>query len=175
MKKLSMDKLVNTVINERKAKGLTQVQLAEATGINRAMIGRLENSDYIPSIDQLQRLGENLGFEVTDLFVEEEETPKDMVLDKKYRIAVAGTGYVGLSIATLLAQHNHVTAVDIIPEKVELINNKKSPIQDEYIEKYLAEKELDLTATLDGEAAYKDADFIIIAAPTNYDSKNDFT
>lgn len=174
MKKLSMDKLVNTVINERKAKGLTQVQLAEATGINRAMIGRLENSDYIPSIDQLQRLGENLGFEVTDLFVEEEETPKDMVLDKKYRIAVAGTGYVGLSIATLLAQHNHVTAVDIIPEKVELINNNKSPIQDEYIEKYLAEKELDLTATLDGEAAYKDADFIIIAAPTNYDSKKNF-
>ena len=174
MKKLSMDKLVNTVINERKAKGLTQVQLAEATGINRAMNGRLENSDYIPSIDQLQRLGENLGFEVTDLFVEEEETPKDMVLDKKYRIAVAGTGYVGLSIATLLAQHNHVTAVDIIPEKVELINNKKSPIQDEYIEKYLAEKELDLTATLDGEAAYKDADFIIIAAPTNYDSKKNF-
>lgn len=174
MKKLSMDKLVNTVINERKAKGLTQVQLAEATGINRAMIGRLENSDYIPSIDQLQRLGENLGFEVTDLFVEEEKTPKDMVLDKKYRIAVAGTGYVGLSIATLLAQHNHVTAVDIIPEKVELINNKKSPIQDEYIEKYLAEKELDLTATLDGEAAYKDADFIIIAAPTNYDSKKNF-
>ena len=104
----------------------------------------------------------------------EEETPKDMVLDKKYRIAVAGTGYVGLSIATLLAQHNHVTAVDIIPEKVELINNKKSPIQDEYIEKYLAEKELDLTATLDGEAAYKDADFIIIAAPTNYDSKKNF-
>lgn len=174
MKKLSMDKLVNTVINKRKAKGLTQVQLAEATGINRAMIGRLENSDYIPSIDQLQRLGENLGFEVTDLFVEEEKTPKDMVLDKKYRIAVAGTGYVGLSIATLLAQHNHVTAVDIIPEKVELINNKKSPIQDEYIEKYLAEKELDLTATLDGEAAYKDADFIIIAAPTNYDSKKNF-
>ena len=175
MKKLSMDKLVNTVINERKAKRLTQVQLAEATGINRAMIGRLENSDYIPSIDQLQRLGENLGFEVTDLFVEEEEeTHKDMVLDKKYHIAVAGTGYVGLSIATLLAQHNHVTAVDIIPEKVELINNKKSPIQDEYIEKYLAEKELDLTATLDGEAAYKDADFIIIAAPTNYDSKKNF-
>ena len=174
MKKLSMDKLVSTVINKRKAKGLTQVQLAEATGINRAMIGRLENSDYIPSIDQLQRLGENLGFEVTDLFIEEKETPKDMVLDKKYRIAVAGTGYVGLSIATLLAQHNHVTAVDIIPEKVELINNKKSPIQDEYIEKYLAEKELDLTATLDGEAAYKDADFIIIAAPTNYDSKKNF-
>lgn len=86
-----------------------------------------------------------------------------------YNIAVAGTGYVGLSIATLLAQHNHVTAVDVIPEKVDLINNRKSPIQDVYIEKYLAEKELDLTATLDGAAAYKDADFVVIAAPTNYD------
>ena len=174
MKKLSMDKLVNTVINERKAKGLTQVQLAEATGINRAMIGRLENSDYIPSIDQLQRLGENLGFEVTDLFVEEEETPKDMVLDKKYRIAVAGTGYVGLSIATLLSQNHEVIAVDIVPEKVEKINKRISPIQDEYIEKYLKEKELNLTATLDAEAAYKDADFVVIAAPTNYDSKKNF-
>ncbi|MBR1382464.1 MAG: nucleotide sugar dehydrogenase [Ruminococcus sp.] len=90
------------------------------------------------------------------------------------KIAVAGTGYVGLSIATLLAQHNKVTAVDIIPEKVELINNKKSPIQDDYIEKYLAEKELDLTATLDGESAYKDADFVVIAAPTNYDPKKNF-
>ena len=89
-------------------------------------------------------------------------------------IAVAGTGYVGLSIATLLAQHNHVTAVDVIPEKVDLINKKKSPIQDEYIEKYLAEKQLDLTATLDGEAAYKDADFVIIAAPTNYDPQKNF-
>ena len=89
-------------------------------------------------------------------------------------IAVAGTGYVGLSIATLLAQHNKVTAVDIIPEKVELIRQKKSPIQDDYIEKYLAEKELDLTATLDAEAAYRDADFVVIAAPTNYDSKKKF-
>jgi UDPglucose 6-dehydrogenase len=90
------------------------------------------------------------------------------------KIAVAGTGYVGLSIATLLAQHNHVTAVDIVPEKVELINNRKSPIQDEYIEKYLAEKELDLVATLDGAAAYKDAEFVVIAAPTNYDSKKNY-
>lgn len=90
------------------------------------------------------------------------------------KIAVAGTGYVGLSIATLLAQHHTVTAVDIIPEKVELINSRKSPIQDEYIEKYLAEKELDLTATLDGASAYKDADFVVIAAPTNYDSKKNF-
>ena len=89
-------------------------------------------------------------------------------------IAVAGTGYVGLSIATLLAQHNHVTAVDVIPEKVDLINHKKSPIQDEYIEKYLAEKDLDLTATLDGAAAYHDAEFVVIAAPTNYDPQKNF-
>ena len=93
---------------------------------------------------------------------------------KDLKIAVAGTGYVGLSIATLLAQHHKVTAVDIVPEKVELINNRKSPIQDEYIEKYLAEKELDLTATLDAKEAYMDADFVVIAAPTNYDSKKNF-
>lgn len=93
---------------------------------------------------------------------------------EELKIAVAGTGYVGLSIATLLAQHHHVTAVDIIPEKVELINNKKSPIRDEYIEKYLTEKELDLVATTNAEEAYTDADFVVIAAPTNYDSKKNF-
>ena len=90
------------------------------------------------------------------------------------RVAVAGAGYVGLSLATLLSQHHHVTAVDIIPEKVEKINNRISPIQDECIEEYFAGKELDLTATLDGESAYADADFVIIAAPTNYDSKRNF-
>lgn len=90
------------------------------------------------------------------------------------KIAIAGTGYVGLSLATLLAQHNQVVAVDIVPEKVELINDKKSPIQDDYIEKYLAEKDLNLTATLDGELAYKDAEYVIVAAPTNYDSKKNF-
>lgn len=95
-------------------------------------------------------------------------------MKEKYNIAVAGTGYVGLSIATLLAQHNHVTAVDVIPEKVEKINEHISPIQDEYIEKYLAEKELNLTATLDGATAYKDADFVVIAAPTNYDPVKNF-
>lgn len=93
---------------------------------------------------------------------------------KKYKIAVAGTGYVGMSIATLLAQHHQVTAVDVIPEKVELINRRKSPIQDEYIEKYLAEKPLDLTATLDGATAYSDADFVVIAAPTNYDAVKNY-
>ena len=89
--------------------------------------------------------------------------------NKKIKIAVAGTGYVGLSIATLLSQHHEVVAVDVVPEKVELINSRRSPIQDEYIEKYLAEKELNLKATTDGEEAYKDADFVVIATPTNYD------
>lgn len=93
---------------------------------------------------------------------------------KDLKIAVAGTGYVGLSIATLLSQHHQVIAVDILPEKVELINQKKSPIQDDYIEKYLAEKDLNLTATMDAEEAYKDADYVVIAAPTNYDSKKNF-
>ena len=93
---------------------------------------------------------------------------------KNLKIAVTGTGYVGLSIAILLAQHHKVTAVDIIPKKVELINNKKSPIQDDYIEKYLAEKDLDLTATLDAKEAYFEADFVVIAVPTNYDSKKNF-
>lgn len=174
MKKLSVDKMVKTITYKRKGKNITQAQLAEITGMNRGMISRLESSDYIPSIDQLQAIAEVLDFEVVDLFEEAELPTPKTTLDKKYNIAVAGTGYVGLSIATLLSQHNHVTAVDIIPEKVDLINQRKSPIQDEYIEKYLANKELDLAATLDGESAYKDADFIIIAAPTNYDSKKNF-
>ena len=96
------------------------------------------------------------------------------MINKRYTIAVAGTGYVGLSIATLLSQHHRVFAVDIVPEKVELINNRRSPIQDDYIERYLAEKELDLTATLDGDAAYRQADFVVIAAPTNYDSRSNY-
>lgn len=175
MKKISYQKMADLIIAKRKEQKLTQAQLAEMTGIHRAMISRLEALDYIPSIDQLQAIAEALDFEVVDLF--EEDRPAANAkprLEKKYNIAVAGTGYVGLSIATLLAQHNHVTAVDIIPEKVDLINNRKSPIQDDYIEMYLAEKELDLTATLDGEEAYKNADFVIIAAPTNYDSKKNF-
>lgn len=165
--------MANTVINKRKEMGLTQAKLAEMTGINRAMISRLEQADYTPSIDQLQSIGEVLDFEIVDLF-EEEKIENIIAIDKKYKIAVAGTGYVGMSIATLLSQHNQVRAVDIIPEKVDLINKKISPIQDDYIEKYLAEKDLDLVATLDGETAYKDADFVVIAAPTNYDSKKNF-
>lgn len=174
MKKLNNELLADMIRRNRKEKGLSQNELADKVRINRSMVGRTENGTYIPSIEQLERLGEVLGFEPTDLFQEEYQKTQKSILDRPYKIAVAGTGYVGLSIATLLSQHNSVTAVDIIPEKVELINNKKSPIQDEYIEKYLAEKDLDLTATLDGEAAYKDADFVVIAAPTNYDSKKNY-
>ena len=151
---------------------MTQQALAEATGINRALISRIEKQDFIPSIPQLEQLGEVLGFEPDSVFA---DTAHDRLSSPSpLRIAVAGTGYVGLSIATLLAQHNHVTAVDILPEKVDLINRRKSPIQDDYIEKYLAEKDLDLTATLDGAAAYRDADYVIIAAPTNYDSARNY-
>ena len=168
MKKLSSVILADLVASKRKEKSMTQQALAEATGINRALISRIEKQDFIPSIPQLEQLGEVLGFEPDSVFA---DTAHDRLSSPSpLCIAVAGTGYVGLSIATLLAQHNHVTAVDILPEKVDLINRRKSPIQDDYIEKYLAEKDLDLTATLDGAAAYRDADYVIIAAPTNYDS-----
>lgn len=133
MKKLSITKMADTIIAKRKEQKLTQAQLAKMTGINRGMISRLESCDYTPSIDQLQSIAEVLNFEVVDLFEDDKVTSSKPVLDKKYNIAVAGTGYVGLSIATLLSQHNHVTAVDIIPGKVDLINNRKSPIQDDYM------------------------------------------
>ena len=172
MKKLSRQLLADTILKKRKSKKLTLNDLSERTGIHRATISRIEKQDYTPSIEQLESLSGVLEFEITDLFVVDK--PAGLKLSKKYKIAVAGTGYVGLSIATLLAQHNTVTAVDIIPEKVEMINNHISPIRDEYIEKYLAEKELDLTATLDANFAYKDADFVVIAAPTNYDSVKNY-
>ena len=172
MKKLSSVILADLVASKRKEKSMTQQALAEATGINRALISRIEKQDFIPSVPQLEQLGEVLGFEPDSVFA---DTAHDRLSSPSpLRIAVAGTGYVGLSIATLLAQHNHVTAVDILPEKVDLINRRKSPIQDDYIEKYLAEKDLDLTATLDGAAAYRDADYVIIAAPTNYDSARNY-
>lgn len=177
MKKLSRELLAKTIIENRKAKKISQIALSELTGINRNMIGRIENLEYTPMIDQIESLAEALDFEIPDLFIETSpiEAPKaEVIPDKAYNIAVAGTGYVGLSLAVLLAQRNKVTAVDVVPEKVDMINKKKSPIQDDYIEKYLAEKNLDLTATLDGEQAYKNADYVIIAAPTNYDSKKNF-
>ena len=178
MKKLSMQLLAETVEGRRKSLKITQAQLAEKTGINRGLLSRLESQDFTPSIEQLQALGEALGFEPTDMFVKMSGAGK-IAVDRSYRIAVAGTGYVGLSLAVLLAQHNDVTAVDIIPEKVEKLNKYISPIQDDYIERYLDEakkgkRELHLTATVDGASAYKDADLIIIAAPTNYDPKKNF-
>ena len=172
MKTLSKKRLSETLISKRKELNFTQKMLSEATGINRAMISRAEKMDYIPSIEQLEKLSEQLHFDITDLFEEKRSVKK--TIDKHYNIAVAGTGYVGLSIATLLSQHHHVEAVDIVKEKVDMINNHQSPIQDDYIEKYLKEKELDLHATLDGEEAYRKADFVVIAAPTNYDSKKNF-
>lgn len=172
MKKLSTAILAEIVETKRKAAKMTQAQLAEKTGINRAQLSRLEQEDYYPSIPQLEALGEALDFDLDDVFIN--AASKKIESPSPLNIAVAGTGYVGLSIATLLAQHNHVTAVDVISEKVEMLNNRKSPIQDDYIEKYLAEKDLDLTATLDGAAAYKNADFVVIATPTNYDSKMNY-
>lgn len=172
MKKLSQALLANVVSSKRREMNLTQQELSEKTGINRALLSRIEKQDYLPLIPQLEVLGDVLGFELEDVFTK--EVGNHLPSPAPLKIAVAGTGYVGLSIATLLAQHNQVRAVDIIPEKIDMINKGKSPIQDDYIEKYLAEKKLNLTATLDGEAAYKDADYVIIAAPTNYDSQRNY-
>lgn len=174
MKRLSLSLLAETIITNRKEKKMTQEQLSSLTGINRVMIGRIERKDYMPTIEQLEKLAEILDIDIINLYVDESQPSLAAAIEPPYHIAVAGTGYVGLSIATLLAQHNHVIAVDIIPEKVEILNNHQSPIQDDYIEKYLTEKDLDLTATLDGEEAYRNADFVVIAAPTNYDSKKNY-
>ena len=172
MKKLSTAQLADTIIRLRKQQHMTQAQLAAETGINRSLVSRMEKQDFMPSIEQLEALCDVLHFDITELFIS--DLPVKYPSPSPLKIAIAGTGYVGLSIATLLAQHNHVTAVDIIPEKVDMINRHQSPIQDEYIEKYLAEKDLDLTATTDGAMAYKDANFVVIAAPTNYDSTRNY-
>ena len=173
MKELSLSKISELVTDGRKHMNLSQQQLADTTGINRTMISHIESGEYVPSLQQLTSLSAALHFDPTDIFTEN-GNGKNLEKASPLNIAIAGTGYVGLSIATLLSQHNHVTAVDIIPEKVEKINNRISPIQDDYIEKYLANKDLDLTATIDGEAAYKNADFVVIAAPTNYDSQKNY-
>ena len=177
MKRLSTELLAKAVVTKRKAAKLTQEELAKKTGINRSILSNIETNRFVPSVAQVEALAEALGFEPTDLYVA--ETKNAFTVEKKYNIAVAGTGYVGLSLAVLLSQRNKVTAVDIIPEKVEKLNNYISPIQDEYIEKYLVqakagERKLDLVATTDGASAYKDADYIIVAAPTNYDPKLNF-
>ncbi|MCR5282472.1 MAG: nucleotide sugar dehydrogenase [Lachnospiraceae bacterium] len=184
MKKLSLPLLAKTVKENRKKLHITQSTVSEKTGINRSVLSNLESGQYTPSVDQLLALSEVLSFDPAAAMIE--DAPKDAPADPtkaaalpSYKIAVAGTGYVGLSLAVLLSGHNDVTAVDILPEKVEKLNSFISPIGDEYIETYLREAKegkrlLTLNATTDGDAAYKDADFVIIAAPTNYDPKANF-
>jgi UDPglucose 6-dehydrogenase len=172
MKQFSRDRLADLIRTARKEKDMKQQELADATGIHRAMLSHIERKEYTPSIAQLEALANALSFDISDVFEEVRETPETALPSRN--IAVAGTGYVGLSLAVLLSQKNHVTAVDIIPEKVDLINQRRSPIQDTYIEQYLQEKTLDLTAVTDGREAYRNADYIIIATPTNYDPKKNY-
>lgn len=177
MKTLSLSLLSETVVSRRKQLKITQAQLAKETGMSRSVLSNLENGTYKPSIDQLEAIASVLHFDLTEMFIEQADQVAPV--SHSHNIAVAGTGYVGLSLAVLLSQHNQVTAVDIIPEKVEKINSFISPIQDEYIEKYLAEakagsRKLNLYATTDGTSAYASADYVIIATPTNYDPKTNY-
>lgn len=169
MKNFSISKLADTVLARRKLLGLTQQELADAAGINRSMLCRLENQDYIPSLDQLTRLANTLEFDVADVFIEYSAPVFRPVVPRN--IAVYGAGFVGLSLATLLARHHRVTVADVVPEKVDMINRRISPVPDEYIERHFAKADLDLTATLDGEAACKGAEFVVIAVPAGYDPK----
>ena len=174
MKRLSLKLLSEKVVDRRKAMKLSQAALSEKANINRSILSRLEAQNYSPSVDQLLSLSDVLGFAPTDVIVDDDA--EDISVPRK-KIAVAGMGYVGLSLAVLLSQHNDVTAVDIVPEKVEKINAWKSTIQDDYIEKYLAEHEargLSLSATTDAASAYARADYVIVSAPTNYDPKTNF-
>ena len=178
MHSLSLKLLSETVIDKRKKQNMTQAQLATAVGMSRSVLSNLENGTYCPSIHQLESLAQVLDFDCRDMFVKN-SSPSSVPVEKTYRIAVAGTGYVGLSLAVLLAQHHEVTAVTTTPSKVEKINNYLSPIQDEYIERYLKEAQngerfLHLTATADGASAYADADFIVLGVPTNYDPKTNY-
>ena len=175
MRRIKQDLLSKTIRTKREKLSLSQSDLSEITHINRAMISKIENGTYMPSIGQLEDLMDTLKIGLDEILEkpQEEVHAEETVLCKK--IAVAGTGYVGLSVAVLLAQHNQVKAVDIVKEKVDLINRRRSPIQDDYLEDYLKNKDLHLTATLDARSAYKDADYVIVAAPTNYDpQKNHF-
>jgi len=177
MRTLSLSLLAETIVARRKQLKITQAELAKATGINRSVLSKLENGSFKPSIDQLEALAGVLNFDLTELFVEQTGAPVE--LSRQYKIAVAGVGYVGLSLAVLLAQHHTVTAVCTKPEKAEMINTYRAPIQDDYIERYLSEAEagkrtLHLSATTDGDSAYAEADYIILAVPTNYDPKTNY-
>lgn len=171
MRRLSIALLANAVMSQRKAKGMTQEDLCSATGINRTMIGRIERQDYMPTVRQLESICDVLDIKYESILEESCSGKKDRRVTESYRIAVAGTGYVGLSLAVLLSQYNHVTAVDVVPEKVDKINRRESPIVDKEIQQFLSERELDLTATLDGDSTYREAQYIIISTPTNYDEK----
>lgn len=173
MNRISIENLSKVIKNKREKLNLSQSQLAKKTNINRAMISKIENGSYMPSIPQLEDLMEVLNFDFEEIRENAKETKKETQIISR-KIAVAGTGYVGMSIAVLLAQHNSVKAVDIIKEKVDLINQKRSPIQDDYLEDYLKNKDLDLEATLDAKYAYSDADYVVVAAPTNYDPQKNY-
>jgi nucleotide sugar dehydrogenase len=172
MKETTKEIISSTVKECRNQLGMTQLEVAKAAKLNRATVSRIEAAAYMPSIDQLQNIAEILHFDIADLFILKKQQKSNIL--PKYTIAVAGTGYVGLSLSTLLAQHNKVIAYDISPEKVDQINKRLSPIQDDYIEQYLKEKDLDLFSTTDPALAFQSADFVIIATPTNYDSKLNF-
>ncbi|SCW59140.1 UDPglucose 6-dehydrogenase [Ruminococcaceae bacterium YRB3002] len=185
MNKLSLNQLASTVSSRRKSQKISQAKLSELTDINRSLISRIETQEYTPSVDQLLALSDILHFDIKDVMTDTSGSTTTNTATStsstttRYNIAVAGTGYVGLSLAVLLSQHNNVTAVDIIQEKVDKLNSFISPIQDDYIEQYLSEaknnqRKLHLTATTDGAKAYKKADFIIVAAPTNYDPQKNF-
>ena len=176
MKRISIDLLSKIVKDKRNSLNMTQIELSKKVDMNRAMVSKLENKEYMPSIEQIEKLGEVLGFDYDDIYDKSDvkKDNKEKTNIKPCKIAVAGTGYVGLSLAVLLSLNNEVRAIDIVKEKVDLINNKKSPIKDDYIEDYLANKELNLLATTNAKIAYKDVDFVIVAAPTNYDSKQNY-
>ena len=174
MKNFSISRLAETVLKQRKQMRLTQQQLADLSGINRSMLCRLENQEYVPSLDQLTRLANTLQFDVGDVFVEYSTPVFHPVIPRN--ITVFGAGYAGLSIAVLLARHHMVTLVDTAPEKTEMINQRISPIQDEYIERHFARANLNLTAVTDGISACRNADYVIAAVPTGCGrKKNDFS
>ena len=172
MQKISNEQLCKTIKKNRNAKHLSQNDLSELTGINRATLSKIENGSYIPTIEQIGLLGDVLEFEIEDILEKSIISKRPKI--EKTKIAIAGTGYVGLSLAVLLAQNNEVIAVDVVKEKVDKINNKVSPIQDDLIEEYLKEKELNLIATTDAKKAYKNAQYVIIATPTNFDPDTNF-
>ena len=170
MRNFSISRLAETVLKQRKLLGFTQQELADKAGINRSMLCRLENQDYVPSLDQLARLANTLEFDVTDVFIEYTKPVFHRVISRN--ITVFGASLTGLSIATLLARHHFITLVDDCSETVEKINLRNSPIEDEHIEKHFARADLNLVATQDSESACSNAEYIIIAVPTGYDSKS---